>query len=179
MAKKFLSILYVFLFVIIIIFSGCEKDIVTKKSKSETQAIAVDFSADFVAQYNSNTYRGRASCTRQGVITMNISLPETLNGLCIKYYSSEMEIQQDNLICSADEAYLPQESFPSFLKAVFDGIRSGRYSPVSSENSERTYSMSLPQGNCLLKTEDNILIAASVNRTDFNIEFDNVTLNND
>ncbi len=166
MAKKFLSILCLLSFSIIFVLAGC--------GQSEPEPIVVDFSADFTAQFKSDTYVGRVSCTRQGIITIGIDSPETLAGLSVKYYNSQMQLQEDNLVCSADEAYLPQSSFPRILKSVLDAVRSGRYTIVSADGDEKTYSLITDCGSCMIETEENVIKAASVNDTEFNIEFDNV-----
>ena len=111
MANKVLKTLCVFFLMPVFIFCGCE-------SGKEKKSLVTDFTADFSSTYRESDVRGSVSTNRQGVISIRITYPETVDGLNISYKDSQMEISRETLICSADEAYLPQRSFPSQLKLI-------------------------------------------------------------
>ena len=48
------------------------------------------------------------------------------SGLSVTYKGSDLEISRENMICSADEAYLPESSFPNITKEILYGIADGR-----------------------------------------------------
>lgn len=171
MKKRFINVLCLLVIFMMFVFFGCSQ------AQTQLQSISSDFSADFIAQFKNDTYTGRVSCTRQGLITITVKTPETLSGLSVKYNNSQLQLCEDNLVCSADEAYLPETSFPSILKSVLDAVRNGRYTLVGTDDNESTYSLLTDAGSCMMKTEENYLKAVSVNDTEFNIEFDNVSVN--
>lgn len=159
--------LYVFLFLPVIIMSGCE-------SKTETPEIASDFSADFTAEYRQSEFRGEVSNNRQGVTNINITYPETIDGIKIRYRSSEMQITRENLTCSADEALIPDRSFPSVLRSVFRGISEGRAKLASENENVCTYTLSVSMGNCKITAEDGKLTEAQIEEIDFDIKFSKI-----
>ena len=48
------------------------------------------------------------------------------SGLSVTYKGSDLEISRENMICSADEAYIPESSFPNITKEILYGIADGR-----------------------------------------------------
>lgn len=168
MAKRLLRLLYVF-FILVVLQSGC-----TQQSLSSPQkCLVTDFSADFAAQYRSAEYKGYVSTNRQGIVTINITYPETIEGLRFKYYGTDMEISRESLICSADEAYLPDRSFPSVLRSLFSGVGQGRETLVS-DSEETTYTLSVPMGNAVLTASENLLTRAEIKDIGFTIEFSDI-----
>lgn len=111
---RVLKTLCVFLFLPVILF-GCDNP-----GKS---SVVTDFSADFTAKYNGLDLSGKISADRRGLLTLELDSPETLDDVIISYKNSQAELKRGGLICTADEAYLPQNSFPSLLKSALEGLR--------------------------------------------------------
>lgn len=165
MTYKILSALCVFFLLPSILLSGCSdgekpKDIVT------------DFSSDFKAVYREMTLEGRISANRQRVVNIRVDTPSALSGIEFNYKGSEMQIKRDHMICSADEAYIPETSFPNILKTILYGISDGRAVPKSNESSGVTYNLKTVYGNAVLtQTENGFLKSAELHDKQFFIEF--------
>lgn len=170
MCKKFLKILCVFLVLPIFILSGCNDG-----EKIDCNLIT-DFSAVFQATYRNSEYKGKISTNRQGVLSIEITYPQTLDGLGVRYYSGEMHLSRENLDSSADEAYLPDTSFPSVLKSVFDGINRGNTTIVSIGEEECERTLRVPMGNAVIISRDNIARQVRIEAIDFCIDFSNVNV---
>lgn len=170
MCKKFLKILCVFFVLSVFVISGCDD---AEKNESN---IKTDFSADFNATYKNEEYKGRVSANRQGVLNIEITYPQTLEGLNVRYYSGEMHIARENLDSSADEAYLPGTSFPSVLKSVFDGINGGRTTIVSIDEEECERTLQVPTGSAVIICRENIVRQVKIEAINFSIDFDNIKI---
>lgn len=170
MRRRFLKILCVFFVSMMFVMGGC--DSVEKKEEN----LKTDFSADFSAAYRESEYKGRLSTNRQGVLNIEITYPQTIEGLSVRYYSGEMHIARENLDSSADEAYLPDTSFPSVIKSVFDGINGGRATLVSVSDEECERTLRLPTGNAIIKCRDNIATQVEIEEIDFRICFENIKI---
>lgn len=170
MGKKLLRILCVFFVLPIFILNGCND------SKKPDCNLITDFSADFQATYRESEYRGKISTNRQGVLSIDITYPQTLEGLGIRYYSGEMHLSRENLDSSADEAYLPDTSFPSVLKSVFDGINKDGTTIVSIGEEECERTLQVPMGNAIIVSRDNVACQVRIEAIDFCIDFSNVNI---
>lgn len=168
MTKRVLKTLYVFSFLLIMLFSGCQ-------AESKPADIVTDFSANFNSSYRDAEYSGSISANRQGVAYISISSPEELDGISFGYKNGELEMSRENLICSADEAYLPQKSFPSLVKSILDGISQGRASLSSKSDSIYTYNLKNDSGNCVITTDkDGKITGAEIKNAELNIEFSEI-----
>lgn len=168
MCKKFLKILCVFFVLPIFVVSGCDSE------EKQDYSIKTDFSADFESTYRNSEYKGKISNNRQGVLTIDITYPQTIEGLNIRYYSGELHLARENLDASADEAYLPAQSFPSVVKSVFDGINSDKTTIVSINNEEYERTLNTPLGNAVITTKENIVQQIRIEEIDFFISFSNI-----
>lgn len=165
MAVKVLKKLCVFFLLPIMMLCSCEK--VSDKSE-----VATDFSADFTAEYRGSEVRGSLSTNRQGVTNIRIDYPETISGISFNYKNSEMEMSRESLICSADEAYLPQRSFPSLVRELCKGIGNGRAEFVSQSEGKCTYNLKIDSGNCTINTDTKGKIThAEIKDAELSIEF--------
>ncbi len=169
MAKRFLRLLCVSVIFSVFILSGC----VSSDSQNSVKALITDFTADFTAQYNSSEYRGTVTTNRQGMMTIDITYPETIEGLRVKYTGTELLLSRESLVCSADEAYLPDSSFPSVLKSVFKGVAEGRTTLVSCED-DYIYNLKVTHGNATITAAENIITKAEIKDIDFCVEFSNI-----
>lgn len=168
MAKRVLKTLYVFSFLLILLFSGCQ-------SNNEPADIVTDFSANFKSSYRDAEYSGSISTNRQGVAYISISSPEELDGISFGYKNGELEMSRENLICSADEAYLPQKSFPSLVKSILDGISQGRAKLSTQSDSVCTYNLKTDSGDCVITTDkDGKITGAEIKNAELNIEFSEI-----
>ena len=168
MTKRVLKTLYVFSFLIILLFSGCQ-------SKSEPADIVTDFSAKFQSSYRNAEYSGSISTNRQGVAYISISSPDELDGISFEYKNGELEMSRENLICSADEAYLPQKSFPSLVKSILNGISQGRAKISSQSDNLFTYNLKTDSGDCVITTnKDGKITGAEIKNAELKIEFSEV-----
>lgn len=168
MTKRVLKTLYVFSFLLIMLFSGCQ-------AEGKPADIVTDFSAKFTSSYRDAEYSGSISANRQDVAYIIISSPEELDGISFGYKNGELEMSRENLICSADEAYLPQKSFPSLVKTILDGISQGRASLSSKSDSIYTYNLKTDSGNCVITTDrDGKITGAEIKNAELNIEFSEI-----
>lgn len=168
MTKRVLKALYVFSFLLILLFSGCQ-------TKNEPADIVTDFSANFKSSYRDAEYSGSISTNRQGVAYISISSPKELDGLSFEYKNGELEMSRESLICSADEAYLPQKSFPSLVKLILDGISQGRTNLSSQSDNVCTYNLKTDSGNCVIVTDkDGKIISAEIKNAELKIEFSEI-----
>lgn len=170
MRKKFLKILCVFFVLPLFIISGCDN------AEKTDNNLKTDFSADFEATYRESEYRGKLSANRQGVLSIDVTYPQTLEGLSVRYYSGEMHLTRENLDSSADEAYLPDTSFSSVLKSVFDGINSGKATIVSISEEECERTLRVSTGNAVIKSRENIIEQVRIEAIDFCVDFSNIKI---
>ncbi|MCQ2514862.1 MAG: hypothetical protein MJ089_07235 [Ruminococcus sp.] len=159
-------------FCIIICLTACTGT----SEKSEQKSIVTDFSADFSAEYGGDNYRGKLCTNRQGILNIYIDYPDNLKGLSVSYRSTDMQISRETLICSADEAYLPSNSFPTVVKSIMDGINNGRGEVVSQNGELCSYNLNISQGSCGFTTQNGCLKSAEIKDLDFYIEFVNTDI---
>lgn len=69
---------------------------------------------------------GKLSASGKKLINISLDSPNTVSGLSVTYKGSDLEISRENMICSADEAYIPESSFPNITKEILYGIADGR-----------------------------------------------------
>lgn len=165
--QKVLSAIYVFIFLCLSTLCGCQNSV-----DQEQKSLVIDFSAEFCAEYNDMKLKGSVASNRQGVIGVNITYPDTIAGISVNYKNGETELKRDNLICSADEAYLPDSSFPNLLKDILRGIADGR-TELSTQNSEGScYNLKTDNGTCII-TADKLgyIIDAKIENEKFYIQF--------
>lgn len=168
MTKWAFKTLCVFNFFLLIFMCGCE-------SPKDDCDIITDFTAEFKAGYRSAEYTGSLSVNRQGLTYISISSPEELEGIGFFYKSGELEISREELVCSADEAYLPQKSFPCLIRSIMNGVSQGREEMLSNDDSCRTYKIKTDSGDCLLNTDfDGNILSAEIKDAELKIEFKNL-----
>lgn len=160
-----LKTLYVLFLLPLIIFCGCDK-------AEEKASLVTSFTAQFTAQYSGMNLAGNVTTNNEAVTNISITSPETVSGLNFNYKGSEMQISRETLICSADEAYLPQESFPSTVKSILKAVLDGRANFISQTYSESTYSVTTNWGECKIKADkDGNIKEAVIEDCEFKIQF--------
>lgn len=167
---RVLKSLYVFIFLPVLLICGCQKG-------SASQSLKTDFSADFCAEYRQTEIAGSICTNRQGVVSIAISKPETLDGLSVSYKNGELLLRRDSLICSADEAYLPSDSFPDLLKRLLDGIADGRAVVSSQNDSTVCYNLKIGNEVCIVTADKSgKMLDADISGKEFYIKFSNLEL---
>lgn len=168
MTKRIFKTLYVFYFVLFLLLCGC-------KGNLHPPDIVTDFSAEFNSNYREAEYSGNISTNRQGVTYIGISSPKELDGINFTYKNGKLEMSRENLICSADEAYIPQCSFPSLVKSIFDGASDGRAKFSSRKDNFYIYNLSTDNGECTLTTDnEGKIIIAEIKKAKLKIEFSEI-----
>ena len=150
-----LKLLCVLFSVLTVLLCGCT-------GRAETgDAAALDFQADFSAEYRGMSLAGSVSNIRQGVCTLTFTYPETLEGLQISSKGGGLIMRRGDAAATADEGYLPENSFPSLFFAL---LREA----ARQEPSEIT----LPSGRAALVTDEKGLPAkAEIPSEDTEITF--------
>ncbi len=159
MAKTVLSALCVF-FIFMIVLCGC--------GTANGNGVITEFSADFTASYRDMELSGKLTTDRRGLLSIELDSPKTLSGLVVSYKNGETELKRDDLSCTADEAYLPDNSFPmllrSALKALGDNDSKPKSDSFSIEKDGKTYEF---------ETDENGQIKKLTANGELEIEFDN------
>ena len=160
MTKKVLNALCVF-FVFMIVLCGCDSP--------NGKGVITEFSADFTASYRDLELNGKVTADRRGLLNIELGSPETLSGLALSYKNGETALKRDDLICTADEAYLPGNSFPALLKSALNALGDSDAKPKSGslviENDGRAYEYNLDENGQIKKLTVN---------GELEVEFDNI-----
>ena len=75
-----------------------------------------DFAATAKVTENENVFSCEVSNTKEGVASVMLTAPETLQGLCFKWLGGDAcSIEYKDLFCQSNTEYLPATSFASAL----------------------------------------------------------------
>ena len=118
MARKILITLCVLFVMPVFVITGCDEVQENLSPKSS-------FIADFSCEYRKMNITGKLSASGKKLINISFDSPNTVSGLSVTYKGSDLEISRENMICSADEAYIPESSFPNITKEILYGIADG------------------------------------------------------
>lgn len=119
--------------------------------------LCADFKAAFSADYRGMQLAGTMLCTRQGDCHLAFSQPQTLGGLALRYQNNTLRISRDNALCTADEGYLPEGSFPETVRRVMKGVAQGRAKPVAGSEAA-VYRLSDAALSCEITADDDGMI---------------------
>lgn len=150
MAKRILNILCIILSVTAVLLCGCDK-------KLTDEGIAVDFKGDFSAVYRGMQLEGSLAHLRQDVFSLTFSKPETLEGLQIHKQNGVLSLTRGSAQATADEPYLPPESFPLLLAELLQAAGSDGLTADGS-----TYTLPLSAGEATLTVDENRLPQSAV-----------------
>ena len=134
MRKLFLLNLCVFF---VFIFSSCGGNVVSP---------VTNFSATMQVQWDDVDITGDFSNTYQGVMTFQLSNPDTLSGFKYAYKDNELEMFFENLKCNTTSDYLPKDNYLNRLYACLNEL--GRVEKLDYENINNTQ-------NCYTINTDN------------------------
>ncbi len=159
--------IYTLLFAVMLIFSAC--------SKSENRKnIITAFSADFTASNESFKAGGSITINRSGETKLNFTTPETINGLIIKNGGGQISIAIDDIISTADEAYLPSDNLPQLIHCTAAEISDGRETIYKKSEEFDTYILETSKGKCTYTVDKNgYIMSAEINSKKFRIDFYN------
>lgn len=158
--------LFVFLFAVVLIFSACQ-------NAESRKSIVTGFNADFTASKDSFCTSGSITA-QNGKTELIFSKPETVNGLKIKNGGGEISIGIDNLVSTADEAYLPDDNIPQLIHCVATEICDGRESLYQKNDEFDTYILETSKGKCTYQVDKNgYIFSAEIKSKKFRIDFFN------
>lgn len=163
MLSKVLKLLCVFFSVLAVLLCGC-----SEKNAAPSPPV-LRFRADFSADYRGLRPCGSLDRTRQGICALTFHAPETLNGLLIRQQSGVLTMQYDSAAATADEPYLPAESFPSQLFALLTAAEQGSLHTTDGI----TYTVTMPGGEGKLTVDDRRLPQSAVLPDNSSVRFSN------
>ncbi len=144
---KIVKLLCVFFATLTVLLCGCGGG---EKEKPE---LCADFKANFSADFKGLTVEGSLNTTRQGVCVIDVSSPETLGGLQVRYKSGEVALSRGAVQATADEGYLPESGLPQVLRELFTSIAAKDYSA----GEDGAFTLSLSCGDCKLTADSELL----------------------
>ena len=145
MAKRILNALCVILSVTAVLLCGCDRE-------QTGESIITNYKGEFSAVYRGMQLEGSLVHLRQGVFSLSFSKPETLRGLQIHKQNGVLSLARDHARATADEPYLPSESFPLLLAELLHAAGSKALSAGSN-----TCTLSLSAGEATLTVDESRL----------------------
>ena len=163
MVSNGFKLLCVFFSVLAVLLCGC-----SEKNAAPSPPV-LRFRADFSADYRGLQPCGSLDRTRQGVCTLTFNAPDTLKGLRIRQQNGVLTMQCDSAAATADEPFLPGESFPSQLFALLTAAEQG-----SLHTSDGiTYTVTTPGGEGTLTVDGRRLPQSAVLPDNSTVRFSN------
>lgn len=158
--------LLIFVFAAATLLSACQ-------SGESRKSIITNFSADFTAKRGDFSADGSiVEC--DGETELIFTDPQTVSGLKIVNGGGEIAIEIDDLVSTADEAYLPNENMPQLIHCVATEICDGREILFQKNNKSDTYILETSKGKCTYSVDENgYILSAEINSKNFRIDFRN------
>lgn len=158
--------LLIFVFAVATLLSACQ-------SGESRKSIITNFSADFTAK-KGNFSAGGSIVECDGETELIFTDPQTVSGLKIVNGGDEIAIEIDDLVSTADEAYLPNENMPQLIHCVATEICDGREILFQKNNKSDTYILETSKGKCTYSVDENgYILSAEINSKNFRIDFRN------
>jgi hypothetical protein len=158
--------LLIFVFAVATLLSACQ-------SGESRKSIITNFSADFTAK-KGNFSAGGSIVECDGETELIFTDPQTVSGLKIVNGGGEIAIEIDDLVSTADEAYLPNENMPQLIHCVATEICDGREILFQKNNKSDTYILETSKGKCTYSVDENgYILSAEINSKNFRIDFRN------
>ena len=158
--------LLIFVFAVATLLSACQ-------SGESRKSIITNFSADFTAK-KGDFSAGGSIVECDGETELIFTDPQTVNGLKIVNGGGEIAIEIDDLVSTADEAYLPNENMPQLIHCVATEICDGREILFQKNNKSDTYILETSKGKCTYSVDENgYILSAEINSKNFRIDFRN------
>lgn len=158
--------LLIFVFAVATLLSACQ-------SGESRKSIITNFSADFTAK-KGDFSAGGSIVECDGETELIFTDPQTVTGLKIVNGGGEIAIEIDDLVSTADEAYLPNENMPQLIHCVATEICDGREILFQKNNKSDTYILETSKGKCTYSVDENgYILSAEINSKNFRIDFRN------
>lgn len=158
--------LLIFVFSLATLLSACQ-------SGESRKSIITNFSADFTAK-RGDFSAGGSIVECDGETELIFTDPQTVSGLKIVNDGGEIAIEIDDLVSTADEAYLPNENMPQLIHCVATEICDGREILFQKNNKSDTYILETSKGKCTYSVDENgYILSAEINSKNFRIDFRN------
>lgn len=158
--------LLIFVFAVAMLLSACQ-------SGESRKSIITNFSADFTAK-KGDFSAGGSIVECDGETELIFTDPQTVSGLKIVNGGCEIAIEIDDLVSTADEAYLPNENMPQLIHCVATEICDGREILFQKNNKSDTYILETSKGKCTYSVDENgYILSAEINSKNFRIDFRN------
>lgn len=158
--------LLIFVFAVATLLSACQ-------SGESRKSIITNFSADFTAK-KGDFSAGGSIVECDGETELFFTDPQTVSGLKIVNGGGEIAIEIDDLVSTADEAYLPNENMPQLIHCVATEICDGREILFQKNNKSDTYILETSKGKCTYSVDENgYILSAEINSKNFRIDFRN------
>ena len=158
--------LLIFVFAVATLLSACQ-------SGESRKSIITNFSADFTAK-KGDFSAGGSIVECDGETELIFTDPQTVSGLKIVSGGGEIAIEIDDLVSTADEAYLPNENMPQLIHCVATEICDGREILFQKNNKSDTYILETSKGKCTYSVDENgYILSAEINSKNFRIDFRN------
>ena len=158
--------LLIFVFAVATLLSACQ-------SGESRKSIITNFSADFTAK-KCDFSAGGSIVECDGETELIFTDPQTVSGLKIVNGGGEIAIEIDDLVSTADEAYLPNENMPQLIHCVATEICDGREILFQKNNKSDTYILEPSKGKCTYSVDENgYILSAEINSKNFRIDFRN------
>ncbi|RGM17810.1 hypothetical protein DXC23_11170 [Eubacterium sp. OM08-24] len=158
--------LLIFVFAVATLLLACQ-------SGESRKSIITNFSADFTAK-KGNFSAGGSIVECDGETELIFTDPQTVSGLKIVNGGGEIAIEIDDLVSTADEAYLPNENMPQLIHCVATEICDGREILFQKNNKSDTYILETSKGKCTYSVDENgYILSAEINSKNFRIDFRN------
>lgn len=158
--------LLIFVFAVATLLSACQ-------SGESRKSIITNFSADFTAK-KGDFSAGGSIVECDGETELIFTDPQTVSGLKIVNGGGEIAIEIDDLVSTADKAYLPNENMPQLIHCVATEICDGREILFQKNNKSDTYILETSKGKCTYSVDENgYILSAEINSKNFRIDFRN------
>lgn len=158
--------LLIFVFAVATLLSACQ-------SGESRKSIITNFSADFTAK-KGDFSAGGSIVECDGETELIFTDPQTVSGLKIVNGGGEIAIEIDDLVSTADEAYLPNENMPQLIHCVATEICDGREILFQKNNKSDTYILETSKGKCTYSVDENgYILSAEIKSKNFRIDFRN------
>lgn len=158
--------LLIFVFAVATLLSACQ-------SGESRKSIITNFSADFTAK-KGDFSAGGSIVECDGETELIFTDPQTVSGLKIVNGGGEIAIEIDDLVSTADEAYLPNDNMPQLIHCVATEICDGREILFQKNNKSDTYILETSKGKCTYSVDENgYILSAEINSKNFRIDFRN------
>lgn len=158
--------LLIFVFAVATLLSACQ-------SGESRKSIITNFGADFTAK-KGDFSAGGSIVECDGETELIFTDPQTVSGLKIVNGGGEIAIEIDDLVSTADEAYLPNENMPQLIHCVATEICDGREILFQKNNKSDTYILETSKGKCTYSVDENgYILSAEINSKNFRIDFRN------